>query len=180
MPHHIAFLRAVNVGKRQVKMAALKEWLADDGFTDVETYIQTGNVRVGTSVRSAAKVEQQLEKLLLDRCGFEVPCIMFSPAELTQVYADAMAIEPPPYADREESRRYVIFFRDAPTAAQVAECAAYEGEIDRAWIVGRAAHVWIAGKMMDAKIFGALDKIFDPGTNRNLTVVKALAEKWGS
>jgi len=180
MPQHIALLRAVNVGKRQVKMAALKQWLADDGFTDVETYIQTGNVRVGTPARSQNKVGQQLERLLLDRCGFEVPCIMFSPAELTQVYADALAIEPPSYADRDDSRRYVIFFKDAPTAAQVAECAAYAGELDRAWIIGRAAHVWIAGKMMDAKVFGALDKTFAPGTNRNLTVVKSLAEKWGS
>jgi len=179
MPNHIAFLRAVNVGKRQVKMAALRDWLTEDGFTDVETYIQTGNVRVGTTMRSAAKVEQRLEELLLEKTGFEVPCIMFTPAELSQVYDDAMALEPPSYADRDEGRRYVVFFKDAPTAAQVTECAAYEAELEKAWIIGRAAHVWIAGNMMDAKVFGALAKIFDPGTNRNLTVVSKLAEKWG-
>ncbi|HET7736695.1 MAG TPA: DUF1697 domain-containing protein [Nocardioidaceae bacterium] len=178
MPHHIAFLRAVNVGKRQVRMAALREWLTADGFTDVETHIQTGNVRVGTSTRSAAKVEQRLEELLLEKCGFEVPCIMFTPTHLRQVYDDALAIEPPPYADRDDARRYVVFFKDAPTAEQVAACAAYEAEVERAWIIGRAAHIWTAGGMADAKLFGALDKIFSPGTNRNLTVVKALVEKW--
>jgi uncharacterized protein (DUF1697 family) len=180
MPHHIAFLRAVNVGKRQVKMAALKQWLADAGFTDVETYIQTGNVRVGGTTRSQAKVGKQLEQLLLERCGFPVPCIMFSPSELSQVYADAMALEPPPYAERDDSRRYVVLFKDAPTAGQVAECAAYEADLERVWVVGRAAHVWIVGRMADAQVFGALAKIFDPGTNRNLTVVRALAERWGS
>lgn len=179
MPHHIAFLRAVNVGKRQVKMAALREWLTDDGFTDVETHIQTGNVRVGSTMRSAARVGRRLEELLLERCGFEVPCIMFSPAELRQVYDDAQAIEPPPYAGREDARRYVVLYKDAPTAEHVATCAAYEAEVERAWIIGRAAHIWIAGGMADAKIFGALDKIFSPGTNRNLTVVRALTEKWG-
>lgn len=94
MPHHIAFLRAVNVGRRQVKMADLREWLTEDGFTDVETYIQTGNVRVGSSLRSPAKVEARLEAVLRERCGFEVPCIMFTPAELRQVYDAALAIEP--------------------------------------------------------------------------------------
>ena len=180
MPSYVAFLRAVNVGKRQVKMAALREWLADDGFTDVETHIQTGNVRITTSLRSMAKVEQRLEKLLLDRCGFEVPCIMFTPAGLRQVYDDALAIEPPAYADRDDARRYVVFFKDAPTAEQVTECAAYEAEVERAWIIGRAAHIWIAGGMADAQIFGRLAKIFDPGTNRNLTVVRTLVEKWAS
>jgi uncharacterized protein (DUF1697 family) len=180
MPQHIAFLRAVNVGKRQVKMAALRTWLEDDGFTDVETYIQTGNVRVGTTLRSAAKVEQRMESLLAAHCGFDVPCIMFSPRQLTQVYQDAMAIEPPSYADRDNARRYVVFFKDAPTARQVTECAAYEAPLEKAWIVGRAAHIWIAGGMADAKIFGVLSKIFEPGTNRNLTVVHTLSERWGS
>lgn len=179
MPSYVAFLRAVNVGKRQVKMASLREWLGEAGFTDVETHIQTGNVKVSTSTRSVAKVEQQLEQLLLDHCGFEVPCIMFTPKQLRQVYDDAMALEPPPYADRGDARRYVIFFKDAPTAEQVTACAAYEAELEKAWIVGRAAHVWIAGGMAGAEIFGKLAKIFDPGTNRNLTVVRTLAEKWG-
>jgi uncharacterized protein (DUF1697 family) len=180
MPQHIAFLRAVNVGKRQVKMAALRDWLTEDGFTDVETYIQTGNVRVGSTMRSSAKVEHRLEQLLLEKTGLDVPCIMFSPAQLSQVYDDAMALEPPSYAEHGDSRRYVVFFKDAPTAAQVTECAAYEAELEKAWIIGRAAHIWISGSMMDAKVFGVLAKIFEPGTNRNLTVVTKLAEKWGA
>ena len=180
MPHHIAFLRAVNVGKRQVKMASLKQWLVEDGFTDVETYIQTGNVRVGTTMRSAAKVEEQLEALLLEKTGFEVPCIMFTPAELTQVYDDAMAIEPPSPGDWEVCRRFVVFFKDAPTAAHAATVAAYEAELEKAWVIGRAAHIWIAGSFADAEVFKALGKIFEPGTNRNINVVKTLAERWGA
>ena len=147
---------------------------------DVETYIQTGNVRVSTSMRSAAKVEKLLEELLLEKCGFEVPCIMFTPAELRQVYDDALALEPPPYADRDDSRRYVIFFKDAPTAEHVTQCESYRAELERAWVVGRAAHVWIAGGFADAKVFGALSKVFEPGTNRNFNVLTTLAARWGA
>ena len=176
MPNYIAFLRAVNVGKRQVKMASLRQWLEEDGFTDVETYIQTGNVRVGTPMRSAAKVGQRLETLLLEKTGFEVPCIMFTPAELSQVYDDATAIEPPAYAEHPEQRRFVVFFKDPPDAKV---CNAYEAERERVWAIGRAAHVWIAGGFADAEVFGKLGKVFEPGTNRNLKVVKTLAERWG-
>ena len=45
MATFIAFLRAVNVGKRQVKMAGLRSELEANGFTDVATFIASGNVR---------------------------------------------------------------------------------------------------------------------------------------
>jgi uncharacterized protein (DUF1697 family) len=179
MPSYVALLRAVNIGKRQVRMAELRKWLEDDGFTDVETYIQTGNVRVRTPMRSVAKVEKRMEGLLLERTGFKVVCIMFTPAELAQVYADALAIQPPPYADHEEQRRYVVFFKDAPTAEDAATCARYEAELERAWTIGRAAHVWIAGSFADAKVFGSLSRILEPGTNRSLKVLAAIVERWG-
>ena len=173
MPSYVVFLRAVNVGKRQVKMASLREWLEEDGFTDVETYIQTGNVKVSTSMRSPAKVEQRIEQLLLDKCGFDVPCIVFTPAELKKVHADAEAMKRPPYADRSDCKRYVVFFKKAPTIP------AYQAELERIHVVGRAAHIWITGGMADAKIFKELAKPLDPGTNRNHNVLTTLAEKWG-
>ena len=48
MPTYIAFLRAVNVGKRMFAKAAIVQACEDAGCTDVETYINTGNVRVTT------------------------------------------------------------------------------------------------------------------------------------
>ena len=53
MPTYIALLRAVNVGGRIYKMADLREHLTESGLEDVETHIQTGNVRFRSSMRSA-------------------------------------------------------------------------------------------------------------------------------
>ena len=64
MATFIAFLRAVNVGKRQVKMAGLRSELEANGFTDVATFIASGNVRVSTTMRSAGKVEEELEQVM--------------------------------------------------------------------------------------------------------------------
>ena len=64
MPTFVAFLRAVNVGKRKYPMAELREALTDAGFEEVETHIQTGNVLFRTSLRSRAKVIAALEKAM--------------------------------------------------------------------------------------------------------------------
>jgi uncharacterized protein (DUF1697 family) len=177
---HVALLRAVNVGKRQVRMAALREWLEDAGYAGVETYIQTGNVKVETPVARASEVETALEELLRERAGFEVPCIMLTPEELSQVVADADALEPPPFADHPEQRRFVVFFKEPPAPEDAAAMAAYDATLERAVALGRAVHLWIAGSFHEAKVFGRFAKALEPGTNRNLTVVQTLERKWGA
>ena len=177
---HVAFLRAVNVGRRQVRMAALRQWLAEAGYVGVETYIQTGNLKVEAPVASSAEVGAALEALLLDRAGFEVPCIMLSPEELRQVSDDALAIEPPPFAGAAEERRFVVFLKDPPTAEDAAAMAAYDMPNERIAAVGRAVHVWIAGGFRDAKVFGRFAAALNAGTNRNLAVVRAVAQRWGA
>ncbi len=44
------------------------------------THIQSGNVRVTTSMRSAAKVEASLRSLISDEFGFDVPVVVRRPA----------------------------------------------------------------------------------------------------
>ena len=89
MPTYIAFLRAINVGKRMFAKDAIVQACEDAGCTDVETYINTGNVRVTTRLRSRAKVEPALEEAFEAAAGFDVPTIVFTPKELTAVAADA-------------------------------------------------------------------------------------------
>jgi uncharacterized protein (DUF1697 family) len=181
VPTYIALLRAINVGGRFYKMADLRDHLTESGLADVETYIQTGNLRLRTPVRSADKVERHVEEVLAEHCGFDVPAIVFRPPELRRVYADAMSLEPP-YAVAEGQRRYVIFFKEgdvpAPEAAEVINAWEHPGESAAA--IGRAVHVWLQHPTHEAKFFGALKKTIGPGTNRDLKVVRTLAERWGA
>ena len=79
MPTYVAFLRAINLGAtRKFPKDAIKAAAEKAGFTDVETYINTGNLRVTTRMRSRAKVEAALEKAFLEDRGFEVPTIAFT------------------------------------------------------------------------------------------------------
>jgi uncharacterized protein (DUF1697 family) len=180
MPTYIALLRAINVGGRVYKMADLRAHLSESGLEQVETYIQTGNVRFRTAMRSAARVERHLESVLRAGSGFDVPSIVLSPGELREVYDDATAL-PAPFGSPEPGhRRYVTFFKpgEAPDPEAARAIAAWQRPGESAVAIGRAVHVWLDHPTADAEFFGAFKKVLAPGTNRDLRVVTTLAQRW--
>ena len=69
MPRHIAFLRAINVSGHNVKMDHLRQLFESLGFSNVETFIASGNVifetkTVNTKLLENQKVIVQLEHKL--------------------------------------------------------------------------------------------------------------------
>ena len=80
MTTYVAFLRAINLGtRRRFPKDAIRAAVEAAGMSEVETYINTGNVRVTTPLRSRAKVEAALEKAFRAAAGFDVPTIVFTP-----------------------------------------------------------------------------------------------------
>ncbi len=180
MPTYIALLRAVNVGGRVYKMADLRDHLTGSGLEDVETYIQTGNVRFRSTMRSPAKVERHVEEVLGAHCGFDVPSVILTPRELREIYDDAQQLTPA-FAQAEGQRRYVSFFKDgeAPDGDAAQRIEAWDAPGEAAWVRSRAVHVWLDHTMHEAQFFGAFKKALAPGTNRDLKVVATLIERWG-
>lgn len=82
MPRYIAFLRAVNVGGRVVKMAQLKEIFESLGFAQVETFIASGNVIFSTKSSAIPAIVAKVEKALLRELGYEVPVMIRTDAEV--------------------------------------------------------------------------------------------------
>lgn len=179
VPTFVAFLRAVNVGPRIYKMADLRACLERSGLAEVETYIQTGNIRFSTTMRSREKVESFVEQTLEAACGFDVPAIVLTPPELRKVYDDAASADPPLSG---EPRRYVMFLKDDPDPEGVAAVDAWSHDGERAQVVGRAVHVWLTMPTHAARFSNArFEKILGvPGTLRDLKVVTTLAQRWGS
>jgi uncharacterized protein (DUF1697 family) len=175
---YIAFLRAVNLGRtRKVPMAEARSWLAEAGLGDVETYIQTGNLRFTTSLRSRARVERLVEKVLADACGFDVPTMAFTPQELRGVYDQALGLAAP---SGPEVRRYVTFLKEEPDAGAAAPVDAWAHDGEAARVLGRAVHWWIDKPNQAARLSNArLEKLLGLGTTRDLKVVTTLTERWG-
>jgi len=174
---YIAFLRAINLGpKRKFPKDAIKAAVEAAGGTGVETYINTGNVRLDSTRRSRVRLEADLEKAFLADRGFEVPTIAFTPAELREIAEDAKR-----FADGHEGRHYVSLLKEAPSAADVrlVEAAGTAGEVAR--VGGRAVHLLLEAAYHEATLTNAvIEKHLGIATNRNLTVIRTLAERWGA
>lgn len=173
---YVAFLRAINLGaKRKFPKADIVRCVEAAGFTEVETYINTGNVRFRTTMRSRPRIEAALEEAFLDDRGFEVPTVVVTPAELIAITRDAEA-----FASGGEARHYVSLLKDEPSAAGIEAIEASGSATEVARVGGRAVHLLIEGDYHTARLSNALvEKHLGVATNRNLTVIRELAERWG-
>jgi uncharacterized protein (DUF1697 family) len=174
----VAFLRAINLGRtRKVPMAEARAWLSAAGLEEVESYIQTGNLRFRTSMRSRSKVERLVEQVLADACGFDVPTMAFSPEELRLIHADGLTV---PVPDVPDVRRYVTFLKQEPDTESSTLIDAWSHDGEGARVRGRAVHWWIDRPNQAARLGNArLEKVLGPGTTRDFKVVTTLAERWG-
>ena len=179
MPSYVAFLRAINLGaSRKFPQADIRAAAETAGCTGVETHINTGNLRVTTPLRSRARVEAALERAFLADRGFEVPTVVFTPGELRAIvaYAEALAT-----VHGSVAMQYVSLLKEAPAEAAraEAEAASYDGE--RLVVRGRAVHLLleVRDSYHTARLGNAwVERRLGVSTNRNLTVLQAIARKW--
>jgi uncharacterized protein (DUF1697 family) len=172
---YVGFLRAINLGaKRKFPKDAIVRATEAAGFTDVATYINTGNVRFDTTLRSRAKIEAALEEAYLAEAGFEVPTIVFTTKELKEIAAKAATFG-------HDDKHYVSLLKDEPAAAAVKAMEAASTATEVVKVGGRAVHLLYSGSAYgsDGRLTNAqVEKLLGVATNRNLTVVSALAQKW--
>jgi uncharacterized protein (DUF1697 family) len=175
VPTHIGFLRAVNIGKRQFRTADLRAALTAAGYEDVETYIQTGNIRVGSPLRSRAKLEAELEAVFLADRGFEVPTMVFSAPELRALVEEAAGVPDtkPGYA------HYVSLLKEPATAAVAKAAAQLSLPGETVVVRGRAVHLLYDIPFGQAKLSNPkLEKTVGPATNRSLKVLQEIVDRW--
>ncbi|NYE35214.1 uncharacterized protein (DUF1697 family) [Nocardioides cavernae] len=178
MPTYVAFLRAINLGRnRTFRKDAIKAATEAAGGTDVETYINTGNVRLTHPARSVAKVRAALEEAYAAEAGFDVPTIVFTTRDLAALTARAEEVHAG--HDGEIGNHYVTLYASAPSAAAVAEVQALEHAEETVVVEGRAAHVLLGGdihtsKLLSSRQFNALGQ----GTARTIKVLRTVTEKW--
>jgi uncharacterized protein (DUF1697 family) len=179
---YVAFLRAINLGKnRKFPMAELRACLEDAGFDEVETYIQTGNVRVRSTLRSHARLADRLEEIFEADRGFAVPTVVVTAKELRQVYDDALRLEPPSAAHADGLRRYVTLLKEPPSKATATEVEELSTDEEVAWVRGRAVHLWMKSGYQNARLNNAkVEKMLGVATTRDLKVITTLAERWGA
>ena len=160
----VALLRAVNVGGTgTLPMTALKSLCEDAGFTDVRTYIASGNV-VLVSRLAEAGVKAELETRLMAYGGKPIGVIVRTHSEMAAV------LHGNPFAGRPGNRTVALFLDEAPTADAIAA----RHRQSEAIVAGkREIYVFYPDGIGESKL--ALPAM-KRGTSRNLNTVAKLVE----
>lgn len=178
MATYLAFLRAINLGStRKFPKADIVAAVEGAGFTGVETHINTGNVRFDTTLRSRAKIEAALEEAFLADRGFEVPTILFTPAELRTIADDAEELAA---GQAQLERHYIYLLKSDPDPDRVEALVARSSGTNQVAVRNRAAHLLLGAGYTRGTVdpFNVEKALGVVATNRNLTVIRAMAEKW--
>lgn len=175
MPRHLAFLRGINLGKRRVKMTDLQALFVDLGFTEVETFIASGNVVFTASARDTAKLETKIEAHLRKNLGYDVETHVRGTPE----FLHTLETCPFPHGDDLPSV-HVGFLREPLPPALATRFIALSGPEDVFAVRGRELFWQRVGRMSDSVIWESkeLRALKLPSfTLRNLNTLKAMVEK---
>ena len=162
MTRYTCLLRAVNVGGTgKLPMAELRAMCEAAGFTDVRTYIASGNV-VLRSASTARQVQATLEAALAQYTGKAVAVLVRTAAEMSAV------LDANPFPDA-AANRVVVVFLDQPPPPDALDTTGQAGE--QLALGRREIYVHYPDGIGDSKlkIPGA-----KAGTARNLNTVAKL------
>lgn len=177
MTRYVAFLRAINVGGRTVRMEALRRHFENWGGRKVETFIASGNVIFETTRKNVQAAEHAIEAHLRRVVGYPVVVFLRTIPELAEVGARD------PFPEHEYSggsRLFIGFMKSAADRSIVRAVLALRTDIDDFVVEGREVYWLRRAQLMASLAKGpAIEKaVGSPITMRNVNTVRRLVEKY--
>lgn len=173
----VALFSGINVGgNRIVKMAELRLFFEELGFSGVATYIQSGNVVFTTGEGDAATLTGKVERAFEERWGFRSRIMVRDAAWFERLVAE----NPYPEAAGHHTKLHAYALERAPTPEEVAplteRCTGPESFVIRDDVLYLHAPDGL-GKSKFAEVLPRVLKV--PGTARNWRTVLTLHEMAG-
>jgi uncharacterized protein (DUF1697 family) len=175
MTTRVAFLRAVNLGRRRVSMARLKAVCQNLGYSDVFTHINSGNA-VFDATGSRASVEKAVEDACQAEFGFECTTFVRTVAELTKI------VGAEPFDVGSGDTHFVTFLKQTPTADQKKALEGLSNDFETLVVHGADVHWLMHGRSTDSKLTKRdWEKILgrNSSTSRNMTMLRKLTARLG-
>ena len=177
----VVLLRGINVGGRnRLPMADLRMALTSDGLDDVRTYIQSGNVVLNASARSADVVGARVRAVIAREFGLDVPAIALERRDLEAI----VDVNPFPH-ETDHRRLHAIVLPHPPdttTLVWLAErqaAATAAGSDDLVTVIDRTAYLHTPTGFGTSKLAAALTSsrsALADGTARNWATMTVLSE----
>jgi uncharacterized protein (DUF1697 family) len=179
MARYIAFLRAINVGGHTVKMDVLRQHFEALGFSNVETFIASGNVVFETTTKNTKALEKKIEQQLRESLGYEVATFIRTEAELAAI----AKYQPFPPAQMEATSAFNIAFLAEPLdAVSQKKLLALKSDIDDFHVQGREVY-WLCRKKQSESTFSnvVLEKTMGrSSTIRGINTIQKMAAKYAA
>lgn len=170
MGSYAVFLRGINVGGINIKMADLRDALRECGFDDAKTLLASGNVVLSSSL-DAAGVKRDCEKCLRAAFGYEAWVVVVEAGRVAEL------VDACPYPENDKSTHtYITISSDNAVLDELeAAGAALEGQDQKR--LGNEALAWLApvGGTLDSPFskISSKSKFKAATTTRNLrTLIK--------
>lgn len=175
MTKYIALLRGINVGgNNKVEMPKLKSLFESLGFTNIITYINSGNVIFETDQKNTNKLILEIEKALTETFGFSLR-IVLRDAENIQKLCKQI---PSDWENNADQRTDVLFLWDEVDTKDSIDSITKNPEVDMLqYIIG--AIVWNVkrsdyNKSGMRKFIGT--KVYKNMTARNINTLRKINE----
>ena len=177
MPRYVAFLRAINVGGHNTKMAELRRLFEALGFSGVEPFIASGNVIFETNSRAIARLEEKIETCLSKALGYQVSAFVRTDAEVAAI------AQFKPFQDSavKTARAFCVGFVAAPLGRESERAVmGFKTAIDDFHVNGREIY-WLCRKgQSDSKFSNAAleRRLGIRATFRGIKTIHRLAAKY--
>jgi uncharacterized protein (DUF1697 family) len=172
---YVALLRAINVGgKRVVPMKQLAEIFTALGCSDVQTYIQSGNVVFRATADAARKLPVLASRRIEERFGFPVPVIVRDRKAMERVVRENPFLKPGVL----ETALHVYFLADVPSASAVKGLDPNRSSPDAFHVTGQHIYLHVPNGMGRSKLTCAYfdSKLATVSSARNWATVNKLLE----
>lgn len=128
MTTYIALLRGINVGgHNKLPMKELRELMADLGFSDVQTYIQTGNIAFQSDMSDPKAIASQIRSEIKKQFGFEPDVLVLTQDQLRA----AIKANPFPQAESEPKTLHLFFLLEKPADPDLDSLEGIKAENER-------------------------------------------------
>lgn len=174
MEPYVAFLRAVNVGGKNIlPMADLRDVATQFGLTDPETLLQSGNLFFRSEL-SPQQIQSELEGQILVRFGFEVKIMLRTLSEMNAIVTSNPL---PNEAANAPSKFLVMFLGDLTDSSNAETLQARAKDGEQFAMFSNNLYGFFPNGLGSTKLTtSVIEKIFGTaGTGRNWnTVLKAI------
>jgi uncharacterized protein (DUF1697 family) len=154
-------------------MDLIKKLFTDMGYTNVRTYIQSGNVIFDSPEHDCQCIGLSIEKVLRDQLGYEVPVFLYAPAQLQSIVKVC-----PFHSVPANVALHVSFLSVVPSNVYVESLMQFQTEQERFEVVGNVVYIMVLqGKYGKTKFSNTFleKKLKVNATTRNWAIVKKMA-----